>query len=239
MVGGTLLLLTLIMVFALFSHLNERQLLLLFPVLSSLLTFRWKKCIFSKGEWRRFYNFSSCHYQSKKPHSTACHKVFLQNILLCLYDYVQFVIKLLKMIRIPFCRVSGPTSLPNGVSNHRVQDDSTATVTKGLAEISTPSSEDGVEPGTSKPISEPVAAPASVSLVQNHIQDVTSAQISQPLVNNEPAELQSSTFSRQEPSLFFASRCSSQSDKGMSAFLYLSSFSSPPGSFKFILWSSS
>lgn len=134
-----------------------------------------------------------------------------------------YVIKLLKMIRIPFCRVSGPTSLPNGVSNHRVKDDSTATVTKGLAEISPPSkstssSEDGVEPETSKPISEPVAAPASVSLVQNHIQHVTSAQISQTLVNNEPAELQSSTFSRQEPSLFFASRCSSQSDKGMSAF---------------------
>ncbi|CAA7015431.1 unnamed protein product [Microthlaspi erraticum] len=117
-------------------------------------------------------------------------------------------------------RVSGPTSVPNGVGNPKVEDDSTATATvaKGLAEKnppakSTSSSEGGVEPETSKAVSEPVAAPASVAVVQNHVQDVTSAQISQPVVNNQPAELQSSTFTRQEPSLFFASRCSSsQSD---------------------------
>lgn len=80
------------------------------------------------------------------------------------------------------------------------------------------SSEDCVEPETSKAITEPAAAPVSVSVVQNHIQDVTSAQISQPVVNYQPTELQSSALGQQDPSLISASHCSSQSDKGISAF---------------------
>ncbi|CAH2033427.1 unnamed protein product [Thlaspi arvense] len=115
-------------------------------------------------------------------------------------------------------KVSAPTSLPSGVNNHKLQDDCTVTVNKGHAEKnplskSSSSSEDGVEPHMSKAISEPVAAPVSVPIVQNHIQDVTSAQVSEPLVNSQPAELQSSTFSRQDPSLISASHCTTQSDQ--------------------------
>lgn len=76
-------------------------------------------------------------------------------------------------------------------------------------------SEDAVEPETSKANSEQVAPPVSVSVVQNHTQDVISAQ---PDVNNQPAELQSSTFGRQDPSLISASHCSNHSDQGMLAF---------------------
>lgn len=70
---------------------------------------------------------------------------------------------------------------------------------------STSSSEECVEPETSKAISEPVAVPVSVSVVQNHIQDVPSAQISQ----------QSSALGQQDPSLVSASHCSDQSYKGI------------------------
>lgn len=116
---------------------------------------------------------------------------------------------------------------------------------KGVAEKnplskSTSFSEDGVElEETSKASSEQVAAPVSVSVVQNHTQDVISAQISQPLVNNHPAELQSYTFGRQDLS---ASHGSSHSDQGMFAF-YLWTFGLPPcihqSSSMFILCSSS
>ncbi|RID56582.1 hypothetical protein BRARA_F00017 [Brassica rapa] len=104
---------------------------------------------------------------------------------------------------------------PSGVSNHKVEDDFTATVNKGVAEKlplskSISFSEDAVEPETSKPNSEQVAPPVSVSVVQNHTQDVISAQ---PDVNNQPAELQSSTFGRQDPSLISASHCSNHSDQ--------------------------
>ncbi|KAJ4918008.1 hypothetical protein Rs2_03558 [Raphanus sativus] len=110
-------------------------------------------------------------------------------------------------------KVSAPTSLP---SHHKVENDFTATVNKGVAEKnplskSTSFSEDGVElEETSKASSEQVATPVSVSVVQNHTQDVISAQISQPLVNNHPAELQSYTFGRQDLS---ASHGSSHSDQ--------------------------
>ncbi|ESQ29885.1 hypothetical protein EUTSA_v10011305mg [Eutrema salsugineum] len=105
-----------------------------------------------------------------------------------------------------------------GLSNHKAQDYFTATVNKGLAEKnraskSTSSSVDEVEPETSRAISESVAAPVSVSVVQNHMQDATSAQISQPVMNNQPAELQSSTLGLQDPSLISASHCSSQADQ--------------------------
>ncbi|KAF8045108.1 hypothetical protein N665_5593s0002 [Sinapis alba] len=113
-------------------------------------------------------------------------------------------------------KVSGPTSLP---SDHKVEDDFTATVNKGVAE-KTPlskstsfSEEDGVELETSKASSEQVAAPVSVSVVQNHTQDVISSQISQPVVNNHPAKLQSPTFGRHDPSLISASHCSNHSDQ--------------------------
>ncbi|CAN7018555.1 unnamed protein product [Brassica rapa subsp. trilocularis] len=104
---------------------------------------------------------------------------------------------------------------PSGVSNHKVEDDFTATVNKGVAEKlplskSISFSEDAVEPETSKANSEQVAPPVSVSVVQNHTQDVISAQ---PDVNNQPAELQSSTFGRQDPSLISASHCSNHSDQ--------------------------
>ncbi|VVB00140.1 unnamed protein product [Arabis nemorensis] len=116
-------------------------------------------------------------------------------------------------------KVSGPPNLPSGVSNHKVQDDCTATVNKELAEKnhlskSASFSEDCVEPETCKAISEPVAVPVSVSVVQNHIvQDVTSAQISQPVANNQPTELQSSALGQYDPSLISASHCSGQSDQ--------------------------
>ncbi|CDY53767.1 BnaCnng25590D [Brassica napus] len=104
---------------------------------------------------------------------------------------------------------------PSGVSNHKVEDDFTATVNKGVAEKlplskSISFSEDAVKPETSKANSEQVAPPVSVSVVQNHTQDVISAQ---PDVNNQPAELQSSTFGRQDPSLISASHCSNHSDQ--------------------------
>ncbi|KAJ0230385.1 GBF-interacting protein 1-like [Hirschfeldia incana] len=115
-------------------------------------------------------------------------------------------------------KASAPASLPSGVSNHKVEDDSTATVNKGVAEktpLSKPNSfsEDAVEPETSKPSSQQVSAPVSVSAVQNHIQDVISAQISQSVVNNQPAELQSSSFGRQDISFISASHSSSHSDQ--------------------------
>ncbi|KFK35559.1 hypothetical protein AALP_AA4G006700 [Arabis alpina] len=113
-------------------------------------------------------------------------------------------------------KASGPSSVPSGVSNHKGHDDFTATVNKELAEKnslskSTSSSEDCVEPEASRVISEPVAAPVSVSVVQNHKQDVTSVQISQPVANNQPTELQSSALGQHEPSA--ASHCSGQSDQ--------------------------
>ncbi|XP_013591967.1 PREDICTED: uncharacterized protein LOC106300384 isoform X1 [Brassica oleracea var. oleracea] len=115
-------------------------------------------------------------------------------------------------------KVPAPTGLPSGVSNHKVEDDFTATVNKGVAEKlplskSISFSEDAVEPETSKANSEQVAPPVSVSVVQNHTQDVISAHIPQPDVNNQPAELQSSTFGRQDPSLISASHCSNHSDQ--------------------------
>ncbi|KAL0804402.1 hypothetical protein Bca101_096892 [Brassica carinata] len=114
--------------------------------------------------------------------------------------------------------VPAPTGLPSGVSNHKVEDDFTATVNKGVAEKlplskSISFSEDAVKPETSKANSEQVAPPVSVSVVQNHTQDVISAHIPQPDVNNQPAELQSSTFGRQDPSLISASHCSNHSDQ--------------------------
>lgn len=125
-----------------------------------------------------------------------------------------------------FYRVSAPISLPGGVSNHKVEDDFAATVNKGVTEkhpLSKPTSfsDDAVEPETYKASSEQVAAPVSVSAVQNHTQDVISAHISQPIVNNHPAELQSSTFGRHDPSLISASHGSSSSDQGMLAFLFV------------------
>lgn len=81
-------------------------------------------------------------------------------------------------------------------------------------------SEDAVKPETSKANSEQVAPPVSVSVVQNHTQDVISAHIPQPDVNNQPAELQSSTFGRQDPSLISASHCSNHSDQGMLVFFF-------------------
>ncbi|KAL0696410.1 hypothetical protein Bca4012_063590 [Brassica carinata] len=115
-------------------------------------------------------------------------------------------------------KVSAPISLPGGVSNHKVEDDFAATVNKGVTEkhpLSKPTSfsDDAVEPETYKASSEQVAAPVSVSAVQNHTQDVISAHISQPIVNNHPAELQSSTFGRHDPSLISASHGSSSSDQ--------------------------
>ncbi|CAH8306230.1 unnamed protein product [Eruca vesicaria subsp. sativa] len=112
-------------------------------------------------------------------------------------------------------KVSGPTS---GASNHQVENDFSVTVNKGVAEKnhlskSTSFSEDGAEPETSKASSEQVDAPVSVSLVQNHLQDAIPAQVSQPVVNKQPAELQSPTFGRQDPSLSSASHCSSHSDQ--------------------------
>ncbi|CAN8321919.1 unnamed protein product [Cochlearia groenlandica] len=104
-------------------------------------------------------------------------------------------------------KVSGPNSLPNGASNHKAQDGFSATVNKGLAEQnplskSTSSSENAAEPETTK----------AISAVRNHIEDVTSPRVSQPVLNNQPAELKSSTFAGQDPSFVSASHCSNQSD---------------------------
>ncbi|CAN8287948.1 unnamed protein product [Cochlearia groenlandica] len=90
---------------------------------------------------------------------------------------------------------SAPTRLPNGVSNHKVQDDVTATVNNGLV--------DAVEQKMSKEVSEQAAAYVSVSVVQNHTQAITSAQ--------------SSSFGPHDPSLISGSH-SDQVTGGETAF---------------------
>ncbi|XP_010552357.1 PREDICTED: GBF-interacting protein 1-like [Tarenaya hassleriana] len=112
---------------------------------------------------------------------------------------------------------NSPTGLPNGVAKDKTQDDFPSTVKNQYAGqqpqplCKTNSGPvDGVETDNPKASSELVAASLSGSVVQNHTQDAldeNSARISKSVVGIKPAELQSSSLNKQDPSLFVPPNC--------------------------------